>query len=87
MSFASAMTGTAERVPLPDLPIRVEITRLCSRTARRLASGNCESDTAIARAMVTRAIEGLCAFVHLALLLPAGGKPERGSRRPNEIGL
>jgi cyclopropane-fatty-acyl-phospholipid synthase len=55
MSFVSAMIGTAERVPLPDLLIRAGIQRLCSRTATRLASGNAESDAAFVREMAARA--------------------------------
>jgi len=56
MSFVSAMIGTAERVPLPDVVIRAAIARLCSRTATRLASGNADTDAAFARAMAERAI-------------------------------
>jgi cyclopropane-fatty-acyl-phospholipid synthase len=56
MSFASAIIGTAERVPLPDLVIRAAIQRLCSRTATRLASGNAESDAWFADEMAARAI-------------------------------
>jgi hypothetical protein len=44
MSFVSAIIGTADRVPLPDVLIRAAIHRLCSRTAIRLATGNTESD-------------------------------------------
>ncbi|MFK4528702.1 hypothetical protein ABIF90_006683 [Bradyrhizobium japonicum] len=35
MSVVSAIFGTAERVPLPDVVIRAAIQRLCSRTATR----------------------------------------------------
>lgn len=56
MSVVSSIIGTAERVPLPDLVIRVAIQRLCSRTATRLASGNAETDASFARAMAARAI-------------------------------
>jgi cyclopropane-fatty-acyl-phospholipid synthase len=56
MSFVSAMIGTAERVPLPDVLIRAGIQRLCSRTAMRLAGGDAESDVAFARATAARAI-------------------------------
>ena len=56
MSFTSAMIGTAERVPLPDIIIRAAIHRLCSRTALRLATGNAESDARFAHAMAARAI-------------------------------
>jgi cyclopropane-fatty-acyl-phospholipid synthase len=55
MSFVSAMIGTAERVPLPDVLIRAGIQRLCSRTATRLASGNADSDAAFVREMAARA--------------------------------
>jgi cyclopropane-fatty-acyl-phospholipid synthase len=37
MSVASAIVGTAERMPLPDLVIRAAIQRLCSRTSTRQA--------------------------------------------------
>ena len=56
MSVVSAMIGTAERVPLPDVVIRAAIQRLCSRTATRLASGNAESDAWFAGAMAASAI-------------------------------
>ena len=56
MSFVSAMIGTAERVPLPDVVIRAGIARLCSRTATLLGNGNAESDASFARAMSARAI-------------------------------
>src|SRR5450631_3964993 len=56
MSVVSAIIGTAERVPLPDLIIRAAIQRLCSRTATRLASGNAESDAGFADEMAARAI-------------------------------
>jgi hypothetical protein len=51
MSFTSAIIGTAERLPLPDVIIRAAIHRLCSRTALRLASANAESDAWFADAM------------------------------------
>src|ERR1700741_4916034 len=57
MSFMSAIIGTAERVPLPDVIIRAAIHRLCSRTATRLATGNTESDAWFADEMAARAIE------------------------------
>jgi cyclopropane-fatty-acyl-phospholipid synthase len=56
MSFVSAMIGTAERVPLPDVIIRAAIQQLCSRTATRLASGNAASDARFADEMAARAI-------------------------------
>jgi len=56
MSVVSAIIGTAERVPLPDVIIRAAIQRLCSRTATRLASGNAESDAGFADEMAARAI-------------------------------
>jgi cyclopropane-fatty-acyl-phospholipid synthase len=56
MSFVSAIIGTAERVPLPDVVIRAGVQRLCSRTATRLAGGNAESDAAFAREMAARPI-------------------------------
>jgi cyclopropane-fatty-acyl-phospholipid synthase len=56
MSFVSAVIGTAERVPLPDLLIRAGIQRLCSRTATRLADSDVKRDAAFAREMATRAI-------------------------------
>jgi cyclopropane-fatty-acyl-phospholipid synthase len=56
MSVVSAVIGTAERVPLPDVLVRAGIARLCSRTATRLASGNAERDAAFARQMASRAI-------------------------------
>src|SRR5438552_1193649 len=56
MSFVSAITGTAERVPLPDAIIRAAIQRLCSRTATKLATGNAESDAWLADEMAARAI-------------------------------
>ena len=58
MSFASAILGTAERVPLPDVIVRAAIHRLCSRTATRLATGNAESDAWFADEMAARAIAG-----------------------------
>src|SRR3954466_1902098 len=56
MNFASTITGTAERVPLPDVIVRAAIHRLCSRTATRLATGNAESDAWFADAMAARAV-------------------------------
>jgi cyclopropane-fatty-acyl-phospholipid synthase len=56
MSFISSVIGSAERVPLPDLVIRVAIARLCSRAAARLAAGSAESDASFAKEMAARAI-------------------------------
>jgi cyclopropane-fatty-acyl-phospholipid synthase len=56
MSFVSAIIGTAERVPLPDILVRAGIQRLCSRTATRLAGGDAQSDAAFALEMAARAI-------------------------------
>ncbi|MDB5484830.1 MAG: Cyclopropane-fatty-acyl-phospholipid synthase, partial [Tardiphaga sp.] len=56
MSVISTLIGTAERVPLPDAVIRSAIDRLCARTARRLATGDVETDGAFARQMAARAI-------------------------------
>jgi cyclopropane-fatty-acyl-phospholipid synthase len=56
MSLVSAIIGTAERVPLPDVIIRAAIQRLCSRTATRLARGKAESDAGFAGEMAARAI-------------------------------
>ena len=57
MNFVSAIMGTAERVPLPDVIIRAAIHHLCSRTATQLATGNAESDAWLADEMAARAIE------------------------------
>ena len=54
MSFVSAIIGTAERVPLPDVIIRAAIHRLCSRTATRLA--RTEGDISFAEEMAARAV-------------------------------
>jgi len=56
MSITSKVIGAAERVPLPDLLIRIAIHQLCSRTADRLATGDAQSDEVFARAMATRAV-------------------------------
>jgi cyclopropane-fatty-acyl-phospholipid synthase len=56
MSFVSALIGTAERVPLPDVVIRTGIQHLCSRTATRLAGGDAESDAVFAQQMAAHAI-------------------------------
>ena len=56
MSVTSRVIGAAERVPLPDLLIRIAIRQLCSRTAARLSARDIKSDAAFARAMAARAI-------------------------------
>jgi cyclopropane-fatty-acyl-phospholipid synthase len=56
MSFVSAIIGTAERVPLPDLVLRAAIQRLCSRTAIRLSAGDAADDSAFAGQMMLRPI-------------------------------
>ncbi|WFU23946.1 cyclopropane-fatty-acyl-phospholipid synthase [Bradyrhizobium sp. CB1717] len=58
MSVVSAIIGTAERVPLPDVVIRAAIQRLCSRTATRLAAHDAAGDAAIAGRMLLRPIAG-----------------------------
>ncbi|OPY99520.1 cyclopropane-fatty-acyl-phospholipid synthase [Bradyrhizobium sacchari] len=58
MSVVSAIIGTAERVPLPDVVIRAAIQRLCSRTAARLAAHDAADDAAIAGRMLLRPIAG-----------------------------
>lgn len=56
MSVVSAIMGTAERVPLPDVVIRAAIQRLCSQTATRLAADETADDAAFARRMMLRPI-------------------------------
>ncbi|MGY8632509.1 cyclopropane-fatty-acyl-phospholipid synthase family protein [Bradyrhizobium sp. 14AA] len=56
MSVVSAIIGTAERVPLPDVVIRAAIQRLCSRTATRLAAHDAADDAAFAGRMMLRPI-------------------------------
>src|SRR5690349_9504916 len=56
MSVVSAIMGTAERVPLPDVVIRAAIHRLCSRTATRLAGHDAATDAAFAGRMMLRPI-------------------------------
>lgn len=56
MSVVSAIIGTAERVPLPDLVVRAAIQRLCSRTATRLAAHSVSDDAAFAGKMMLRPI-------------------------------
>ena len=56
MSVVSAIVGTAERVPLPDVVIRAAIQRLCSRSATRLAAHDAAADAAFAGRMMLRPI-------------------------------
>ena len=56
MSVVSAIIGTAERVPLPDVVIRAAIQRLCSHTATRLAAHDAVADAAFAGRMMLRPI-------------------------------
>jgi cyclopropane-fatty-acyl-phospholipid synthase len=56
VSVVSAIIGTAERVPLPDLVIRAAVHRLCSRTATRLAAHGAVDDAAFAGRMMLRPI-------------------------------
>lgn len=56
MSVVSAIIGTAERVPLPDMVIRAAIQRLCSRTATRLSTLGAADDAAFAGRMMLRPI-------------------------------
>lgn len=58
MSVMSAIMGTAERVPLPDVVIRAAIQRLCSRTASRLSALGAADDAAFAGRMMLRPIAG-----------------------------
>ncbi|MCA1468095.1 cyclopropane-fatty-acyl-phospholipid synthase [Bradyrhizobium yuanmingense] len=62
MSVVSAIIGTAERVPLPDVVIRAAIQRLCSRMATRLSGLGLGDDAAFAGRMMLRPIaEGAAA--------------------------
>ncbi len=62
MSVVSAIIGTAERVPLPDVVIRAAIQRLCSRMATRLSVLGPADDAAFAGRMMLRPIaEGAAA--------------------------
>lgn len=54
----SAIIGTAERVPLPDVVIRAAIQRLCSRMAARLSALGAADDAALAGRMILRPIAG-----------------------------
>ncbi|EHR00725.1 SAM-dependent methyltransferase [Bradyrhizobium sp. WSM471] len=56
MSVVSAILGTAERVPLPDVVIRAAIQRLCSRTVSRLSALGGADDAAFAGRMMLRPI-------------------------------
>ena len=56
MSVVSAIIGTAERVPLPDVVIRAAIQRLCSRSATRLSALSAADDAAFAGRMMLRPI-------------------------------
>src|SRR6187402_3347282 len=56
MSVVSAIIGTAERVPLPDVVIRAAIQRLCSRSATRLSALSAADDAAFAGRMLLRPI-------------------------------
>lgn len=58
MSVVSAIIGTAERVPLPDVVIRAAIQRLCSRSATRLSALSAADDAAFAGRMLLRPIAG-----------------------------
>ncbi|QDP22230.1 SAM-dependent methyltransferase [Bradyrhizobium cosmicum] len=56
MSVVSAIIGTAERVPLPDVVVRAAIQRLCARTAVRLSGLGAADDAAFAGRMMLRPI-------------------------------
>lgn len=56
MSVVSAIIGTAERVPLPDVVIRAAIQRLCSRTVTRLSALGGADDATFAGRMMLRPI-------------------------------
>ena len=58
MSVVSAIIGTAERVPLPDVVVRAAIQRLCSRSATKLATLGVADDAAFAGRMMLRPIAG-----------------------------
>jgi len=56
MSVVSAIIGTAERVPLPDVVVRAAIQRLCARTSVRLSGLGAADDAAFAGRMMLRPI-------------------------------
>lgn len=56
MSVVSAIIGTAERVPLPDVVVRAAIQRMCSRMATRLSPLGAADDAACAGRMMLRPI-------------------------------
>ncbi|WP_431205176.1 SAM-dependent methyltransferase [Bradyrhizobium betae] len=56
MSVVSAIIGTAERVPLPDVVVRAAIQRLCLRSATRLSGLGAADDAAFAGRMMLRPI-------------------------------
>jgi cyclopropane-fatty-acyl-phospholipid synthase len=56
MSFTSTIIGAAERVPLPDIVIRVTIRELCARAAARYAIAGAANDAAFAAALASRPI-------------------------------
>ncbi|MDX3967089.1 MAG: cyclopropane-fatty-acyl-phospholipid synthase family protein [Bradyrhizobium sp.] len=56
MSVVSAIIGSAEHVPLPDVVIRAAIQRLCSRTATRLSALGAAEDAAFAGRMMLRPV-------------------------------
>ncbi|MEY9126537.1 SAM-dependent methyltransferase [Bradyrhizobium yuanmingense] len=64
MSVVSAIIGTAERVPLPDVVIRAAIQRLCSRMATRLSGLGLGDDAAFAGRMMLRPIAEGAAIGH-----------------------
>jgi len=60
MSVVSAIIGTADRVPLPDVVVRAAIQRLCSRTATRMSALGADDEAAFAGRMMLRPIaEGI----------------------------
>ena len=65
MSVVSAIMGTAERVPLPDVVVRAAIQGLCSRTATRLAALDAVDDAAFAGRMMLRPITGDAAGIEM----------------------
>lgn len=65
VSVVSAIMGTAERVPLPDVVVRAAIQGLCSRTATRLAALDAVDDAAFAGRMMLRPITGDAASIDI----------------------